>query len=436
MSILQVIFLSLTAVTAAEPYKNPTIGVELTLPNGATVVATSDTPPSCMIQGGAGQHAWHLKLDRMTNTDQKTPKELVSMAYERQKREDLTSLREDKAIPIGDTEGWWIRSTLKIQDAEESTLCWLAIPAYGNQVVIASILTTSESWQLFDNAILTSLKSIRILDPAKTLSDRILGLDTATTLLSDLNAQTLGPAIGQSSWRQIKQFKDGDVRPTDIGYAHISSRIGTQEDVGTASAVVGEKGLVVEVRSRIMPDEQTNIITDTVGLYWMSFDGKEELWSSTTTRWKGKIKTIMKETGLRNRPTLGSPTQTLLLLRQDVTSNRQLPPVEIRTTEPWLPKTLTWVLGPILNKAKLETISWRTLNDYLDPPTQTMREDRIDHTELGCTVTTRLGDSDAVIESHYDDTGTLLRRTLGGGIIIFGSNEALLRSIWEPKGLW
>jgi hypothetical protein len=437
MIIFQAIILSLaTTGTTAEPYKNMSIGMAITLPSGASVVATSSDPPSCMIQGGIGQASWHMKFDRILETDQKTPQELTHLAYERQKSEDKTRILDDKAITIGNIKGWWLRTSLYIKEAHESTLCWLALPVHGDQAIMASILTTTEGWQRSGPSILASLQSILTLDPATVLTQRISGLDSASTLLSDLSSESLSPCIGLSYWRQIQQFQDGQIRPIDIGYAHITSRIGTISEIGTSIAIQGEKGLLVEVRSRIIPDQETKIVTDTVGYYWMSFDGKEEMWSSITSRWKGKIKTVEKETGIRNRPTLGEPNPKLLILRQDVTSNRQLSPIEAKITNPWLPKTLTWIIGPWLNKGRPSHLSWKTLNDYVDPPAETMRTDEIKSTAFGFSVTTRMGDSDALVVTQYDLDGQFLSRTLGNGAVIFGTNEKTLQAIWEPKGLW
>ncbi len=437
MILFQAIILSLaTTATTAEPYKNMSIGMEITLPSGASVVATSSDPPSCMIQGGTGQASWHMKIDRILETDQKTPQELTLLAYERQKSEDKTRILDDKSINIGNIEGWWLRTSLYIKEAQESTLCWLALPVHGDQAIMASILTTTEGWQRSGPSIIASLQSILALDPAAVLTQRISGLDSASTLLSDLSSESLSPCIGLSYWRQIQQFQEGQIRPIDIGYAHITSRIGTISEIGTSNASHGEKGLLVEVRSRILPDQETKIVTDTVGYYWMSFDGKEEIWSSITSRWKGKIKTVEKETGIRNRPTLGEPNPKLLILRQDVTSNRQLSPIEAKITNPWLPKTLTWIIGPWLSKERPSHLSWKTLNDYVDPPAETMRTDEIKSTASGFSVTTRMGDSDALVVTQYDSGGQFLRRTLGNGAVIFETNEKTLQAIWEPKGLW
>lgn len=437
MIIFQTITLLLaTALAAAEPYKNMSIGMEITLPAAATVVATSSEPPSCMIQGGKGQSPWHMKIDRILETNQKTAQELTMLAYERQKSEDKTRILDDRAITIGNIEGWWMRTSLYIKDAEESTLCWLALPVHGNQAIMASILTTKEGWQRSGPSIMASLQTLVSLSPAAVLTQRMVGLDSASTLLSDLTPESLSASIGVSHWRQIQQYQEDQVRPLDIGYAHITSRIGTISEIGTSATDIDEKGLLVEVRSRIMPNQQTKIVTDTLGYYWMSFDGKEEMWSSTATRWKGKISTVEKETGIRNRPTLGEPNPKLLILRQDLTSNRQLSPVEVKIKNPWLPKTLTWVIGPWLSKTRPSHLSWRTLNDYIDPPAETMRTDEIQSTNIGFSVTTRMGDSDALVVTQYDSDGQFLRRTLGNGAVIFGTNEKTLKAIWEPKGLW
>ena len=425
-----------TSFVATTPYKNMSLGLEIVLSDTAKVVATSSDPPSCMVQGGAGQLTWHMKIDRVLETGGQTPETIAQMAYERHKKQDVTKILDSRNISIDSIEGWWMRASLYIKNAQDSTMCWLVIPIHGNQSLMVSILTTNEGWDLSGASIMASLQSIRALDPAAVLFERITGLDNATMLLSDLSAESLSPSIGLSNWRRIQQFQDGQVRPNDIGYAHITSRIGTMSEIGTSSTANEEKGLLVEVRSRIMSDQVSEIVTDTVGFYWMSFDGEEEMWSSTTSRWKGKIRTVQKESGIRNRPSLGAPNPKLLILRQDLTSNRQLAPIETIITFPWLPKTLTWVAGPWLAESQPQYLSWRTLNDYVDPPTSTMRSDRVESTKIGFSVSTRMGESNALLVTQYDIDGQLLQRTLGDGVIIFGTNEKTLRSIWEPKDLW
>ena len=437
MALLQAILVTLaTSAISPEPYKNMSIGIEITLPSEAKVVATSNEPPSCMIQGGIGESSWHMKIDRVLDTEQQSAQKLAQLAYERQKTTDNTKILDERSITIGNVKSWWLRSSLHIEDAQNTTLCWLIVPMHGNQALIASILMTHEAWQLSGSALLSSLQSIKLLDPATVLIERMSGLDSSASLLLDLSKESLTPSIGISSWRQIQQFRKGQVRPDDIGYAHITSRIGTLSEIGTSNSVNDEKGLLVEVRSRIVPDQETKIVTDTIGVYWMSFDGKEEMWSSTTTRWKGKIRTVQKETGIRHRPSLGEPIPTLIILRQDLTSNRQHAPVKAKVTAPWLPKTLTWVIGPWLSNTHSTHLSWRTLNDYVDPPAETMRSDEIKATTIGFSVTTRMGDSDALVVTEYDHDGKLLRRTLGEGVVIFGVTEKTLQSIWEPKELW
>ena len=75
---LQVIILMFAISTlSAEPYKNMSIGLEIALPADGKVVATSVEPPSCMIQGGSGPLSWHMKIDRVLDTEQKSAQKLA-----------------------------------------------------------------------------------------------------------------------------------------------------------------------------------------------------------------------------------------------------------------------------------------------------------------------------------------------------------------------
>ncbi len=420
-------------------YKNSDVGIQISLPDQAAVVANSQIPPYCIISSPNSGNLWHLRLDRSPNPANSSAKEIVHQIRSRREDPDGTRVLADNAIKIGDTEdvlGWWL-----LLEEPNGVFGWLAIPSIGKQTVIASILTTKDVWKIHGGSLLESLQSIEILDPVELVNEKIGGLDAAAEIISRLSKKTLEPLVGFHEWRRIQSTdqKSGSIH--DVGYMKVSITSGNTNEItqDKPEGSTNPSGIIVELRSRLVPNPETGVVVDSVAKYWMSWDGMEERWSNRITRWMERASSVKSETGIRNRAKLGMAKPTILVMQQDMSSNEIETPFQAITEDPWLPRALTWVVGPLLNinnANNARRIIWHCY-DNKGAPRATTRTDIVSLNGNGTkSIHTNYGSATDEISSTFNYDGRLIKQTQQGNILITGSSKDVLRRIWEPKNLW
>jgi hypothetical protein len=439
MTLLSVLMVLVAFTTT--PYQNGAIGLELDLPTDAVVVATSNTPPFCLISSGNSSNIWHLRLERGIHPDAHSVEELLNFS----KKESITGsepenvvVLENNAMNARSIEGWW--RVEKTEAEEENTIiARFAIPVQGNQFILASIMASEDVWKSNSELLKHTVQSIAPLDISKLVQDKLRGLDNATSVLATLSEETLQSLIGFEEWRRI-QTKGKDGSTTDIGYAFIQVESGNRDEVEIRSEQneLPANGIIVSVRSRLLPNVNTGVVTDTYARYWMSWDGKEERWSNRVTRWLDNARSTDSETGIRNRPEIGSPKSKLMVLHQDLTADTFETPFKTIAEEPWLPRALVWVLGPLLQENKDDSqFIWMTYENFGDTQRVVTRSDRIQHRQDGSReIATKFGEGGDSIWTVVDERGFLIQQEQKGGGFITGTTKEILRNIWEPLNLW
>ena len=407
------------------------------LPAGAQVVATSSIPPSVLILGGNSSNVWHLRVDKGVNPEGLTPAELVHLARDRREDPPGTTVLADSMMRVNGIDAWWLLIHQPNEDSQ-SVIGWLAVPVPGQQYIIASILTNNTVWNLEEASLVSMLSSIKPLDTVALVSKRIRGHDSAMAKLASIQESTLRPLIGFNEWRRITHIA-GATDAVDIGYASISIEEGFAHeiDVDDLDEASETQGIVVTVRSRVISNEETGLIVDTRSQYWMSWDGKEDRWWNRVTRSIEKSRVIESETGIRSRATIGSPNPTLLVIHEDLMASTIKPLFKVSIREPWLPRALVWIIGPLL--AEDESGShyvWSTFEN-MGEMSVVLRTDTIVSEEDGTkTIVTRFGEGMDVMTTHINSTGHLIKQQQIGGVVVTGSTEDECRRIWEPRGLW
>jgi hypothetical protein len=423
----------LLAVIYSSPYKNGDVGLQIALPSDGIVVATSQIPPSCMISSSNSSIKWHLRLDRASNPSQILPKEFVHQMRARRNDQEGTTILADSAMHTAHSEGWFIAL-----EEPSGVFGWFGVPAIGNQMVVASVLTTKEGWELHGKAILQSLKSIVILDPITLVNEKIESLNASTAVLARLNKQSLQSLVGFHEWRRIQEVDPNGVAVRELGYMQVSVNEGHRKDINDLQPIKGElaDGIIVEIRSRILPNPDTGVVVDAVGRYWMSWDGKDERWSNRITRWLDRVSAVKSETGIRSRAKLGMANPSLLVMQQDLTSNAIETPFQAKTEDPWLPSALFWVIGPILNESTASSFIWYAYENTTAPTIAT-RSDVISLNDDGTkTITTSFGIPGDEMHTTIDHKGRLLKQLQQGTLLISGSTKETLRQLWQSKNLW
>ncbi len=419
------------------PYQNGAVGIGMELPDGAQIAAANSMPPSVLVFGGNSSNVWHLRVDRGLNLDGLTPAELVHMARNRREDPAGTTVLADGMMRVRGTDAWW----LLLQQSEEDTqsiIGWLAVPIQGKQYIMASILTSGEVWEAQQSEILTMLSSIEALDTVALVKKRIQGHDTAMSKLASISEETLRPFLGFEEWRLIKTQEPETSNFVDIGYASISIEEGYAHEIDKdQTEAAAPEGIVITVKSRMMPNPETGLIVDTRAQYWISWDGKEGRWWNRVTRSIDKSRIIESETGIRSRPSIGAPNATLLVIHEDLMASTIEPLFKVTIPEPWLPRALVWIMGPVLAGDESGSHYVWSSFDNVGEMRVVVRTDTVTAEVDGSkTITTRFGEGMDVMTTHIDQFGHLIKQQQVGGITLTGSTEEECRRIWEPRGLW
>jgi len=432
---LTTILLSFSSVFAGAEYQNGVVGIEMELPADAQVIGTSTHPPYCLISSGKSSIEWGLRIEKQPNPDGLSPKEYVSESILRIDAPEGTVTLLDAPLTEG-ANGWWtVLHHSKQQN--QSIIGRFALPAMGEQMILATLVTDLEGWKYGKDLIVHTLLSIESLDPVALLHEKMAGIDAGTAFLASLDEKSLRELAGFEEWRRIQRTdEDGSVQ--DIGYAYVSVALGTKQDIERNSRPIDSvpTGILVTFQSRLVPNLETGVVTDTDATYWMSWDGQEERWSSKMTRWVDKIKATTSETGLRNRQQLGSPKPKLLVVTQDLTTSLVEPTFEIEIQNPWLPRALSWVIGPLLATIdSSETFRWWCYDNIGGQKTITRIDSLSVQPNETRMLTTKFGEGAKSSTSVFDKDGKLLRQTVEGNITVTGSTKDVLIAIWAPRNL-
>jgi len=436
---LHIPLLLLSSIITHTPYQNGDIGLLIDLPEGALVIATSKNPPFCMISSGKPSNPWHLRLERGANPSAETPESLLqlqTLGYD----SDAPIIIENKRLQAIDAEGWLlVHQHIGINHAL-GVRAFFAIAAPGEQFIIATVRINGEGWSRNSGMFIKTMQSMVALNVVELVSEKLQGLDAATKILNALNKETLESLIGFEEWRRIRSVVDIGSPQLDIGYAFIRVEAGNieQVEIRTDQEELEPNGIIVTVRSRLMPNPNTRVVTDTYARYWMSWDGKEERWSNRVTRWMDKVNATESETGIRNRPEIGSPKSRLMVLQQDLTADVIQVPFKSLAEDPWLPRALVWVLGPFLASSHHDAnFIWMTYENTGERQRVETRSDRIKELPDGTrTISTKFGELRESLWTTVDEQGRLIKQVQNNNVTVTGSTREDLRAIWEPRDLW
>jgi hypothetical protein len=418
------------------PYQNGIVGIQINLPDQAEITGSSVQPAFCIISSGNSSIKWNLRIEKQPTKEVISPKQFILDAIQNVESPAGTVVLSQSEMAIGSQKGWWHLLHHSNQD-EQSIIGRLALRAPGQQMVMATVVTNLEGWRYGQEQILRSLQSIIPLDPAVLLAKKINSLDAATSLLDALHEDVLRPLDGFQEWRRIQAIEvDGSLR--DIGYAYVAVELGSRQDIESTTRKIDEPptGIIVTFQSRIIPNLETRVVSDTDAKYWMSWDGQDERWTSKSIRWVDKINVTISETGLRNRPQLGAPKSTLLVVSQDLTTSLVEPPFEYKIINPWFPRAITWIPGLILTKAKTDTAyRWWCYDNIEKQQILTRIDSVVVHQNETTTLITQFGEGAASTTTTFDRHGRLIQQTIQNSAVITGSTKDQIHEIWSPFNL-
>jgi len=392
-----------------------------------------------MISSGNASNAWHLRLERAANPNAKTAKELLESLRNNNLNSPL--IVESSPLRAGNVEGWLFVEEHTDNQTFTGSIARFAIPAPGEQFILASFRATNDGWEQNKIEIKRSFQSIIAVDPLKLIAHKLEGLDRAATLLDSLCKESLQQLAGFEEWRRIQRTASGDSPIEDIGYAFIQVEEGNIEEVELHSGQdeLVPDGIIVTIRTRLVPNLNTRVVKDSYARYWVSWDGKEERWSNRVTRWMDQAQATESETGIRNRPEIGTPKSRLMVLQQDLAKDVIPVPFKSLAEDPWLPRALVWILGPVLTSSEHINAHyiWMTYENSGGTQRVVTRTDTARELPDGTLrIATRLGEESDLLWTTVDENGRLLHQVQKDGAYITGTTNSVLQAIWGPRDLW
>ncbi|MEX0745762.1 MAG: hypothetical protein WD118_09175 [Phycisphaeraceae bacterium] len=275
------------------------------------------------------------------------------------------------------------------------------------------------------------LDTVQLLEPAELDRQRTALVEAGDAWLAELTPERIKAALRK---RALLRVLEGD---RDVGYERREAR---------ATEKLGEAGLELDVRSRVMrkPDEAF----DTARSYFMSDDGDTEIWSIVTTqRDVERRRNLNRPSGdspaAMDAPRTGNFADTGLRSGNRITVSREgatqinekqwdVPP------EGYLSQVGAYAMPSLLvEQARERSELPPAMAFYAYHPSAgrlALRQVRVEaHDHGGWVVFDRPAPDRAEQMSIYDVRGRLVERRMGDGRVFKPATEAELRDAWGNR---
>lgn len=284
------------------------------------------------------------------------------------------------------------------------------------------------------------LDSVRLIDQTQVRLDQEDRLIRARNALLNMTEARLRRALIPEQW--LRLTRGGK----EIGYTYIVEEVGT--DVprrGVKPQSTGPEGVLVGVRSRTWPDAKTQVDAET--WMWMSFDRKQENWSSNLVANRGKPDEFFtSEVGVSIRRTKPSGERLVDEWTLDVrysgkrqaldSVERQLPPF-------YLPQALAHLLPRVLPLREPKTYMFASyvserrevMSRYFDvkPEAEVAFQGKLTRAIV---VEDRLGLRGSPTLHYFTSEGKYLgSENRESKIVVLPTDPATLRGIWKDLEL-
>jgi hypothetical protein len=280
------------------------------------------------------------------------------------------------------------------------------------------------------------IATAKFADAASLESSRRAYLDAGAKFLQSIDDKALRKALAESGevwWRIYKPEKTGaDADARELGYRRLRASIGKRgmidpgRDPKTYSGADLDEGYVLQVDFRGILGENGDILTDSQGVFFLSLDRTQEVWTLSTRVREGKKKdTTSNEFGQR----IGNR----LVVRKG----------EGRATDLVLPPTayISRVEAMLLHKL---LVGSRLTSEFAfqsySSETQLieMRRDSVEQPADKPNIyriTTRMGETGPAQIATLKANGDLLFADMGDGVRIEPTTLDKLVRLWKTKGL-
>lgn len=323
------------------------------------------------------------------------------------------------------------------------------------QFVILEFVTPNDAFDRVRGTYETIVATASFKDAGEVQQERGLAIETTQRLLAALTPEDYENAIGKDEiWQRLyvpgKLSDDSDAR--ELGYRGLKFWKGQRGEItpdmtkNQWTDLERQEGFLSRFVVRLVDESALGtqvgkgkttpaVFIDTVGLYFMSFDRKEEAWSVR----------LVKRDAAGNE--LARWTETAARIGNEITlavgdpKDRNRPIVAPFKPDGYLCQLETFLLPTLLVnhaiKNRLTGFEAGTYSYRSDGESVAFRRDSVkrDADGTGWTITTRLRDEGVSQTYLFDSKGEHLRTMLGEGKVWEPIEIGHLFDLWRQKGL-
>ncbi|MFN0131411.1 MAG: hypothetical protein ACKVW3_02585 [Phycisphaerales bacterium] len=290
-------------------FRIESIGLALRLPVGVISQRTSSgSTESVQLSPGGADPAWVITIQSPQSKNTEASAEVVAKQVLDQFRASVGTLdRTGKLITATSAVILQPVEALKVESASPDQRrpayrFYVSLPrgerespvVHGYTVfqsapgrfVVFDLLTTETALAKARPVYETIVASAQFEDPAKTAAERGTLLESGVSIITSLTPEDYDAAIAATKDVWYRRYRPGPAaEPSDtreIAYARVRAWKGSRGEIDTLRSharwneVDKQQGYLVRIDARELQDRQ---IIDSVGVYFMSFDRKEEAWT-------------------------------------------------------------------------------------------------------------------------------------------------------------
>ena len=429
--------------TWAETLVHDSIGIKIELPTGTLVTGRNPQGqlPFVLLRDGSEQPKWSLRLERITNSELGSSKDLLLelLGLQEDSESQLTILDQSQ-IPVGNelAESVWLTKTTP--EGQKLAFGTVVLPLQEHIWLVGSVVTLPNHVETVREELGPSFASIQSQDPTLLTLDREAALFKGQALLKSITAQDLQSLIGH---KELRRIHEPDAM-REIGYSMIEVQkaprgaIKRNRSPDRYTEVEKEEGLLVVEHGRYVLEADRGIYIDILALQWLSWDMQREAWSIAATRRQGEARMTETEVGFRTEPSVQSPRPVLHVIKEDTEINLRKP-YQWTLPEGWLPRALNGLLPKLIphEDGTYAFIAYNAAGNGAEPTITT----RLDSWSIdprlaeGMTVESRIGEQGLPTRATYGRGGTLIRLNKPDGSVMEPSTAASIQQIWSNAGL-